>query len=242
MKPQLSKDGKWMAYAAEKAGVTGLKLRNMQTGTEKWLVFPLQRNELEARATRDVLPNFCFTPDNASIVIAFSGKIHRVSLQDGQDKEIPFAAPVDLEVIPSLYFEHRIPEDAVTAACATLEAVCRSILVELELDLPAKKDVSALVRAVQEPLGLSPGRTDLPDLIAGDIRKVLSGLTTATEGTGALRTHGGDAHGRERGHRRIDPRIARLAIHAASTVALFLIETWELKMQRSLPAAAEPAE
>ena len=37
-------------------------------------------------------------------------------------------------------------------------------------------------------------------------------------------------------YRRIDPRIARLAIHAASTVALFLIETWERKMQRSLPA------
>ncbi len=128
------------------------------------------------------------------------------------------------------------PEDAVTAACATLEAVCRSILVELGLDLPAKKDVSALIRAVQEPLGLSPGWQDLPDLIAGDIRKVLSGLTTATEGIGALRTHGGDAHGRERGHRRVDPRIARLAIHAASTVALFLIETWERKMQRSLPA------
>lgn len=135
------------------------------------------------------------------------------------------------------------PEDAVTAACATLEAVCRSILIELEQELPAKKDVSALVRAVQEPLGLSPGRsTDLLDLIAGDIRKVLSGLTTATEGIGALRTHGGDAHGRERGHRRIDPRIARLAIHAASTVALFLIETWERKMQRGLPAAAEPPE
>lgn len=134
------------------------------------------------------------------------------------------------------------PEDAVTAACATLEAVCRSILVELGLDLPAKKDVSTLVRAVQEPLGLSPGRSGLPDLIAGDIRKVLSGLTTATEGIGALRTHGGDAHGREPGHRRIDPRIARLAIHAASTVALFLIETWERKMQRDLPAAGEPAE
>jgi hypothetical protein len=129
------------------------------------------------------------------------------------------------------------PEDAVTAACATLEAVCRSILVELDLDLPAKKDVSALVRAVQEPLGLSPGRQDLPDLVAADIRKVLSGLTTATEGIGALRTHGGDAHGRERGHRRIDPRIARLAIHAASTIALFLIETWERKMQRILPVA-----
>lgn len=87
------------------------------------------------------------------------------------------------------------PEDAVTAVCATLEAVCWSILIELGLDLPAKKDVSAIVRAVQEPLGLSPGRTTLPGLIAADIRKVLSGLTTATEGIGALRTHGSDAHG-----------------------------------------------
>lgn len=134
------------------------------------------------------------------------------------------------------------PEDAVTAACATLEAVCRSILLELGLNLPAKKDISTLVRAVQEPLGLSPGRTDLPDLIAGDIRKILTGLTTTAEGIGALRTHGGDAHGRERGHRQIDPRIARLAIHGSSTLALFLIETWERKMQSSLPAAAESAE
>lgn len=128
-----------------------------------------------------------------------------------------------------------------TAACATLEAVCRSILVELGLPLPAKKDVSALVRAVQEPLGLSPGRQDLPDLIVGDIRKVLSGLTTTSEGIGALRTHGGAAHGRERGHRRIDPRIARLAIHGSSTVALFLIKMWERKMKRILPAEVETA-
>ena len=127
------------------------------------------------------------------------------------------------------------PEDAVTAACSTLEAVCRSILVELNLDLPAKKDVAGLVRAVQEPLDLSPGRSDLPEDIADDVRQVLSGLTAAAKGVGALRTHGGDAHGRERGRKAVDARIARLAIHASSTVALFLIETWERKHKRSLP-------
>lgn len=150
------------------------------------------------------------------------------------------AAPLDFGTVSrdldrAIENAERDPEDAVTAACATLEAVCRSILVELGLPLPAKKEISSLMRAVQEPLGLSPGRNDLPDLIVQDIRKVLSGITTTAEGIGALRTHGGDAHGRERGHRRIDPRIARLAIHASSTVALFLIETWELKMNRSLP-------
>lgn len=127
------------------------------------------------------------------------------------------------------------PEDAVTAACSTLEAVCRSILVELAIPLPAKKDLTSLVRAVQEPLDLSPGRSDLPPDIADDIRQVLSGLTTTAKGIGALRTHGGDAHGRERGRKSVDARVARLAIHASSTLALFLIETWERKQKRALP-------
>lgn len=131
------------------------------------------------------------------------------------------------------------PEDAVTASCSVIESVCRSILVELELPLPAKRDIDGLVRAVQEPLGLSPARSDLPTEVAADIRQVLGGLTTTAKGIGALRTHAGDAHGRERGFRRIDARIARLAIHAASTLALFLIETWELRQRRPLPKAAE---
>lgn len=131
------------------------------------------------------------------------------------------------------------PEDAVTAACSVIESVCRSILIELKLPLPSKKDIDGLVRAVQEPLGLSPGRSDLPDEIAADVRQVLGGLTTTAKGIGALRTHAGDAHGRERGFKRIDGRIARLAIHGASTLALFLIETWELRQRRPLPQAAE---
>lgn len=121
------------------------------------------------------------------------------------------------------------PEDAVTAACSTIESMCRSILLELGHPLPNKKDIGGLYRAVREPLGLSPERSDLSSEVIDDVRKVLSGLATAIEGIGALRTHAGDAHGRERGFRRIDARIARLAIHSASTVALFLLETWQQK-------------
>jgi hypothetical protein len=121
------------------------------------------------------------------------------------------------------------PEDAVTAACSTIESMCRSILLELGIPLPQRKDISALYKAVREPLGISPDRSDFTQEIVNDVRKVLSGLVTAIEGIGALRTHAGDAHGRERGFRRIDARIARLAIHSASTVALFLLETWQQK-------------
>jgi hypothetical protein len=121
------------------------------------------------------------------------------------------------------------PEDAITAACSTIESVCRSVLIELGEPLPAKKDVQGLFNAVKGPLGLSPDRSDLDPLIAGDVRTTLSGLATVIQGVGALRTHAGDAHGRERGYARVDARIGRLSIHAASTVALFLIETWQRK-------------
>jgi hypothetical protein len=121
------------------------------------------------------------------------------------------------------------PEDAVTAACSVIESVCRSVLGELGLPLPAQLDIQGLYKAVREPLGLSPGKEDVATEIAGDVRQILGGLNSAVQGIGALRTHAGDAHGRERGFRRLDARIARLAIHAASGVALFIIETWQKK-------------
>lgn len=128
------------------------------------------------------------------------------------------------------------PEIAVTAACAVVESVCRSILVELNIDFPAKQDISSLYRSVRDPLGLDPMKEGLAPQIIGDVKKVLSGLITSVEGIGGLRTHSGGAHGKEKGFKRIDGRIAKLAIHSSSAVALFLIETWQLRYPgRKLP-------
>ena len=124
------------------------------------------------------------------------------------------------------------PEDAITAACSALESVCRCILEEMNQALPAKKDISHLVAAVQKHLNLSPARTD----IAPEVKQILGGLSNVANGIGALRTHAGDAHGRGKGTVRVDSRIARLAVHAASTAALFLIETW-----RERDSGAEPS-
>jgi hypothetical protein len=144
---------------------------------------------------------------------------------------------VRVEVDRALESAERDPPVAVTAACAIIESVCRSILAKLEIDPPAKRDVEGLLRAVQAPLGLSPGRNDFPDIIAADVRQVLGGLTSAAKGIGSLRTHGGNAHATEHGQAPVDARIARFAIHSASTIALFLVETWERK-QRLLEKAA----
>ncbi|WP_199721034.1 abortive infection family protein [Azospirillum cavernae] len=134
---------------------------------------------------------------------------------------------VERDVRRALKQAEEDPEDAVTAACSLLESVCRSILIEMDEPLPDKKDMATLMDTVQAKLHLSPGRKDLPQEIEADVKRILGGLNSTARGIGALRTHAGDAHGRERGYARIDRRIACLAIHAASTLALFLLETWQ---------------
>lgn len=69
---------------------------------------------------------------------------------------------VQIEIARALPNMASDPEDAVTAACSLVEAVCRSILIELRLPLPAKKDIDGLIRAVQEPLGLSQAALTYP--------------------------------------------------------------------------------
>ena len=201
----------------------------------------------KASAVRDHL-NQALEPDGLAITVV-AGKAYLSERQSAGAIVTPFIAKVtildfdtvQIEIARALTNIAADPEDAVTAACSLIEGVCRSILIELGLPLPPKKDIDGLVRAVQEPLGLSPGRSDLPTEIEQDVRQVLGGLNSVVKGVGSLRTHGGDAHGREKGFKRIDARIARLAINAASTAALFFIETWERTQKRSLPQHAEEA-
>ncbi len=118
------------------------------------------------------------------------------------------------------------PEDAITSACSTVESVCKCILDDMGKEYPAKQDIRGLVTEVSKHLNLSPSREDLPSEWAADIKQILGGLASVTGGIGALRTHAGDAHGRGKRKAPVDSRIARLAIHAASTVSHFFIESW----------------
>lgn len=115
------------------------------------------------------------------------------------------------------------PEDAITAACSTIESVCKCLLDLMGQPLPAKQDIQGLVREVGRHLNLSPDRTD----IGPDIKQILGGLASVAGGIGVLRTHAGDAHGRGKGTAKVDARIARLAVHSAGTLSVFFIETWQ---------------
>ncbi len=110
MKPVTSPDGRWLAYGAASRGQTGLRVRDLATGAERWLTFPLQRNELESRASRDVLPNFAFTPDSRAVIAGYGGQLHEIPLDGGPVAVIPFRAAVSAELTEPLRFSTRLTD------------------------------------------------------------------------------------------------------------------------------------
>lgn len=116
MAPVASRDGRWLVYAAQSQGRTGLRVRDLQNETERWLRFPLQRNELEARASRDVLPGYAITAASDAVIVAFDGQLQRIALATGVASVIPFTAPVTLALPEPFRVTHRIAqgEDATT--------------------------------------------------------------------------------------------------------------------------------
>jgi len=94
-RPTVSPDGHWLAYATRFDNQTGIRLRDLQTGADKWLAFPVTHDQVQANSWLDLLPRYTFTPDSKSILITVGGKFQRITL-DGTAAPIPFTAHVQL--------------------------------------------------------------------------------------------------------------------------------------------------
>lgn len=121
------------------------------------------------------------------------------------------------------------PPSALSAACAILEALCKSYIDEnYPEEMPNKQILDKLWGVVSKKLKCSPSK-DLDQ----DINKILSAMNSLVSGIASLRTHAGSAHGRSNAvysdsskrPYRIQPRHARLAVNSAHTLTYFLIET-----------------
>ena len=84
MRPVLSPDGARLVYGTRYEQQTGLRVRDLATGRDRWLVYPVQRDEQESRFTRDLLPGYAFTPDGESVIFTAEGGIRRVDLSTGE--------------------------------------------------------------------------------------------------------------------------------------------------------------
>ena len=107
-RPTISPDGRWLVFGTRHENETGLRLRDLDTGEERWLAYPVQRDDQESVASSDVLPGMSFTPDSSELVASYGGRIWRVPLSGADPVQIPFEVSVDLELGPELAFSYPV--------------------------------------------------------------------------------------------------------------------------------------
>lgn len=117
------------------------------------------------------------------------------------------------------------PGLAIGTAKELVETCCKTILKERSVEFNKNADLPELVKLTSRELELTPD--DIPEKAkASDtIRRLLSNLATITQGVAELRNHYGTGHGKAGGTKGLQARHAKLAVGAASTLAVFLSET-----------------
>ncbi len=106
-RPLVSPDGKFLLYVSRYETESGLRLRNLETGEDRWVRYPVTRDDQEALFTRDLFPSYAFLPGAKEIVYNQNGKIRRLNLETGTEQVIPFTASISEELGPKLDFPQK---------------------------------------------------------------------------------------------------------------------------------------
>ena len=109
-RPTISPDGNWLVYGTRYAAETGLRIRDLRTGSERWLAYPVQRDDQESRATLDVYPGMSFTPDSRNLIAFYGGQLWSIPVDGSEPANIPFEAPVNQALGPSVHFDYRVED------------------------------------------------------------------------------------------------------------------------------------
>jgi Tol biopolymer transport system component/imidazolonepropionase-like amidohydrolase len=116
IRPAISPDGKWLVFGTRHKAQTGLRVRNLENGTERWLAYPVTRDDQESRASRDTLPRYDFLPDGKALIVPVAGKLQRIDFETGAATPIPFTAKVQAEIAPRVYTPVRVEDGATVRA------------------------------------------------------------------------------------------------------------------------------
>lgn len=126
------------------------------------------------------------------------------------------------------------PSESITRSSSYLESVCRKILNDLNVPLPKKKDISSLVSACVNALGLSSDST-----AENDLKQLIGGVKGIFQAIGSLRTHFGTAHGSCDKDHKANETCARLANTSAASVSIFLLQIHKEKLNNAFLRTAD---
>jgi imidazolonepropionase-like amidohydrolase/Tol biopolymer transport system component len=106
--PQISPDGKTLAFVRRVGLKTVLFVKDLATGNERPLFDRLDRDAQETWAIFGVYPGYGWTPDSRFIVITARGRFWKVAVATGAAEEIPFSAEVTQTLTEPLRFPVRV--------------------------------------------------------------------------------------------------------------------------------------
>jgi hypothetical protein len=120
------------------------------------------------------------------------------------------------------------PELAIGTAKEFLESICKTILTERGATPHKTEDLPALVRATVKSLQIVPAGISSEPQLEKTIAVLLNNLGSIGHQLAELRNRHGTGHGRSTAHVSLPARHAKLALGAASTLAVFLYECHEV--------------
>lgn len=111
VRPQVSPDGKTLAFVRRVRENTVLFLQDLATGKEWPLFDGLSKDAQETWAIHGIYPNFNWTPDGKNIVFYAKGKLAKIEVSSKKVSPIPFSAKVSQKLTDAVLFPQAVAPD-----------------------------------------------------------------------------------------------------------------------------------
>ena len=121
------------------------------------------------------------------------------------------------------------PRVAIGTAKELIETCCRTVLESRNKEIDESWNINKLVKATTDERELSPSSVSDTKRAATTIKEILGSLSSVIQGIAELRNDYGSGHGNDGKFVGLGPRHVRLAVGAASTLTVFLLETHSAK-------------
>ncbi len=114
-RPQVSRDGKKLAFVKRVRTKSVLYIHDLETG-EEWPIYDkLNKDQQEAWAIFGVYTNFNWMPNNEDIVFWSGGKINKININTLKVTDIPFKANATIKIAKAVEFDTPVAPDTFEA-------------------------------------------------------------------------------------------------------------------------------
>lgn len=121
------------------------------------------------------------------------------------------------------------PHISIGLAKELIETCCKSIFEDRNETCDKHWDLTKLMKETTKLLKLTPDDIPNETKASSSIKQILGSLSSVVQGIGEIRNEYGSGHGKDGKFKGLQPRHAKLAVGSASTLAIYLLETHELR-------------